>query len=358
MSKTRLANYVCDETIIFGAGDVVANRLLPSLQRNRFSNRYQIFHDGVDDVSGKITSFDAPKVLVSHLASLDAIAPSLEFTNKPVFVATPPGPRKEIVQLGLSSGALVIAEKPLFISEDDKFFYKKIAGHSESFFPLSYYMQEKALALAWLTLHDPDCEKLLVTDSGVSLDTIRDTFQTLGPVTSIDIVMREGVEYSASNERNFWYECEERGVWFDMGVHVVMLVMMVNKEPLILSEVDTEAHERYFFRALSGECPVSAEFGKGYAGTSLQRDCRITYQGGVVEGDFNSCQWTIHAHGHNPYFIRLPYYFNKYDCLVKKVINFISNNLKGVKTDHSASLNLQIQALSFLSAHVHSPRLK
>jgi len=280
-----------DQLLIVGAGDVVANRMLPALAAAGIARRATIIHDGiceVTDASGlDIEIVEIPRRAEGKIEAIQRIAAA---TAAPVIVATPPQPRLDIALACRSLGLPIVLEKPLYTTLVDRDRFGALLARDPHVYGLSYYVQEKALAWAYLNAIDEADEPYLVANGAPA--TAKSLFRNLGRLERLSIVLREGAERSGHPGRTTWYASAPHGVLFDLGVHVLSMIAIASARGLArdgtaLDLQQGDAAGQYRLRGFLGPLWLKSEFGKSYPAARCRRTLDATYAHGRVKCSFD-----------------------------------------------------------------------
>ncbi len=337
-----------ENCIIIGAGDVVAKRLLPALLSANFADNYLILHNGKNDT--KRYERDYPQIVSSEMRPAKIEKCLMNSAPTAVFVATPPGPRPILCEAALSVGHLVIAEKPLAVTKEGIATFRAMGEDANRLFALSYYALEKALP--WTSLHAPCTQRdeLLKLPPGISMDQIRAARHRMGPLQNLNINICEGMEHEASSGERYWYQDDPHGVWFDMGVHVLMLAIISGVKPDTLRGVGIRnlSSGQYELKYSKEGVQFTSRFGKHFQQIELDRSLSATFLNGTAQCDFNLANCSL-VNSQNDFVefsnaLRAP----KYGILVRQIVDFIEAGGWGSISDRRDLFTTQIEALTLL----------
>jgi len=339
-----------DHCIIVGAGNVVAKRLLPALMRATFSDRYTILHDGKNDIQHCEPEF--PPVVTRELTTVEIKERLSECQPTVVFVATPPDPRAAYCEEALKAGHLVIAEKPLAVIPQGIARFQALGNQSNRLFALSYYVLEKALPWTWLLRPKNEWRRHLHFSDLISGQKASDAFRRMGPLQSLHINICEGAEYDAKPGERFWYQDQKNGVWFDMGVHVLMLAMISGIDSDALRDISVKkiGIDQFELAATSGDPQFTACFGKHFPHGQTGRNLTAQFRNGSVFCNFNSASCSLIEENEEPITVSTAYHSMKYRTLVGQVITFVESDGWKPISNRCDLFSVQLDALSILAA--------
>lgn len=345
-----------DRALIVGAGDVVAKRLLPALEASRFASHYDVFHDGVSDLSlaqaARVTVIDMSR---RPEALRDVLSDKLCGAPAPIFLATPPKARVELTKAALEGWGPVICEKPLFIDRASQSAFLGIQNDFDRLFALSYYVQEKAIAWTWLNRAIPGWEPLLAEPIAGGLAAARDLFVSLGPLEEVRIDICEGKAHSAHPKRRFWFEDVANGVWFDMGVHAFMMLWQIcaasthPSQQVHVDHIRNDSNTRFEVNGEVGRARFQARFGKHFESPHISRQLQARYAAGYCNCNFETGTAEIVSDKRGAMRLVPRYGDQKYATLVRHVLAFCEKGTLrgGLRVDNLydqlATLDLMLQ---------------
>ncbi|MFC3051683.1 Gfo/Idh/MocA family oxidoreductase [Kordiimonas pumila] len=214
---------------IIGAGDVVINRILPALLRERMkgeqdflsplTKRHVKVYTITDDIAGAQT-IKSGKVLVQNAAKSAIVADTVA-EQVPVIIATPSDTHFAYLSALVSSGVKCAIEKPMSTNAAEISLLKQNAEtYRASTFALSYYALEKALPITYLLSGNPYYERFLTVGSGKELthSKLGQLYRSLGRLKSLDIALVEGAVRSPSAGNRAWTEVPN-GLAFETLIH-------------------------------------------------------------------------------------------------------------------------------------------
>lgn len=279
------------QAVIFGAGDVVAARLLPALRAARFARHYVLVHTGICDVSAAddVTLVNAR----SNDGGLTWLAAADLDPDTPVFIATPPEGRAALIKAACALGLRVISEKPLWASASQRRAFQPLRDGLKDVFCLGYYVQEKALAWTWI--HDPRPEFADRLDArNGTLETARRRVAQMGRLQALSIEMCEGHGHGDHLDRPAWHQTVEGGVWYDMGVHILMMALIPFGASAHFSPVAERCGvDQYRLAGPLEGAIFEAKFGKHFKASEVSRRLIARYQDGEILIEFESGETTI-----------------------------------------------------------------
>ena len=331
--------------VILGAGDVVMQRLLPALFNRKVFDNVHIFHTGIVRDS-PVLDMQRQHISLSlmHNDWLDRIAP-----DSPIIIATPPAPRLGLTLQALNAGRRVVVEKPLTMAEPELPRFRQLLAQNAKLFGLSYYALEKALGWSWLNLGIADWRPYLVAPGDIPLERLRDEFLSLGEPESIEIDLCESIGGAPSEEAPFWFQHERFGVWFDMGVHVVMMMLIHSqKTKKYAIKASQLAADQYRIEGLSGATAIKINFGKAFADERCKRELTATFREGRVICNFDASETTLETSRLKKTTLRLALGNQKYHTLAKQINRFISSGALFSSNPRSDLMDIQIDAIQFL----------
>jgi hypothetical protein len=223
-----------DITVI-GAGDVVANRILPALLKSKIPNAsISILTERVaPGYEYRFRKYDVPVKIISNNTG---IASEVQRCRAPVLIATSTGSHlsllKAILQENKNAEALtsrvrLAIEKPLIGPGELGGFLKVLKDYGRgNVFALSYYYQEKGLALVYLLTREPSYESYLLLPP-VGRSALRTLIRNLGSLERISGAILEGAERSPLDKNRMWIlDPAQGGIAYEMLVHLLMLTQV------------------------------------------------------------------------------------------------------------------------------------
>jgi putative ubiquitin-RnfH superfamily antitoxin RatB of RatAB toxin-antitoxin module len=331
--------------VILGAGDVVVNRLLPALFARDVFDRAHIFHNGiVRDAPILRKKNDAIKLSRIDETWIDRISP-----NAPVIIATPPAPRLALLQQAMRSGHRVIVEKPLTTDPKELVQYRALIPDTQNLFCLSYYALEKALAWSWLHRSETAWAEQLVPIGTEKIEEIRNEFLHLGAPEHLEISICEPFGAAPVGATPYWFENTQHGVWYDLGVHAVMMASLVfDWDEVNELKAIQPARDQFTIDSQSGSTRLKLVFGKNYSIENRRRTLVATYRSGRIFCDLDEAVATIEA-SNRTFKIQLNHGSRKYHTLAEHINRFLAGRADRTANARWDLLDTQINAVSQLN---------
>ncbi|HET9832645.1 MAG TPA: hypothetical protein VFP91_13070 [Vicinamibacterales bacterium] len=205
---------------IVGAGDVVANRLLPALlDSHSLPSPADIVVFTIDASDSLLSQLAAAGVDV-HVRDEARIVDEVIARGAPVVIATPSDAHLRYLYAIAPAHIRCAVEKPLtsVATEVDEL-ERRTPDLASTFFALSYYGLEKALPLAFFLNPRREFDPFLEYDGTTPLDELR---TKLGALRSVRIDLLEGPERSPTGVRRAWTEAGG-GLAFETLIHPLIL---------------------------------------------------------------------------------------------------------------------------------------
>ncbi len=334
--------------IIIGAGDVVANRLLPALLNVGFAAEYLILHNGKSEI--RTREIEDARITVRELSTREISVCLTKHAPSVVFIATPPDPRPALCEVALNQGHLVIAEKPLATTYEGIARLRGLGQLSQRLFALSYYTLEKALTWTCVNLPDQEHSSCLQLPNGQTMATVRDIYRQVGPLHQLQINICEGPVHEPLSGQKLWYQDYQNGVWLDMGVHIFMLAIISGVKAEKLEEADLRIvrPDQFEIEHIDKGLHFSARFGKHYLASEVDRNLFARFSNGTAHCKFDTM--TSYLNDSKGKKIELSNRFPslKYQSLVKQVGVFVERGGWNSTFDRHDLFDIQLSALSSL----------
>ena len=336
---------------IFGAGNVVAHRLLPALERMDLFDTLYIYYKGYSELlEPQYYSIDTHIYNIESDISYESAVRKTASEDYPIFISTPPGPRLRLLNSLARKCRPIIIEKPIYTSRIDDLKFENNPLFEESFC-LSYYTLEKALG--WSALFRPnDIYNSLLDIEPNELENVLEVVpKSLGKLNKLTIKIQESNEHSPKIGQMSWLNNDPYGIFFDMGVHVFSLAEKVIclKNSLAHVSFSTQLKKdlfiQFFMNGVVNNIKLDFAFGKFFSETDRKRYLRAEFANGSVYCNFDKMTTDIIC-PIGDYSISHKDLLGKYDTQLKMVRNYLNivkyGNWKNVRYD---DLSGQIKAI-------------
>lgn len=366
---------------IIGAGDVVANRMIPALLHSTMpfgSEHLNVFTIGDrNDLIGKI---EDQGVCTKYYDMCDLekserkIVSSVIASGAPVIIATPSEYHFKYVTAFNRQGIRFAVEKPLSnLRQEIKVFIESKESFENNMFALSYYGLEKALPLTYLLGANHHFERFLSVEGVGVIDREAPTLRfdvpgaatALGRLKTARIDLLEGEDRSPTQEKRVWTEHGGvAGLAYETMIHPLILLQKIlaqqgysildfTAEAVCGNSVQSQTDGSISFLRYDGELKrTGAEIrvvltcGKYIPKPYLKRGGELEYEGGLVRIDFDRQECSVVLNQGSAITISVKgQYQRKYAVQMALVCRFFNEGWSDLRFD---DLDDQVRVLKWL----------
>lgn len=212
-----------------------------------------------------------------------------------LWIATPPIAHLQYVEKYYNKLKMVVVEKPITIFSNELDLFRIIYSKSNNIFCLSYYYLEKALPLTYLYRPLHFYEKYLDIRNDNQRNDIKLCFHQLGLLKSVNIYIKEGAD-----NRDWTFDERKGGQLFETFIHLLVLFRLVLGESVphnsLLWEDNHQYSDRITYISATGIIKginVSLEIHKELLDSQLGRGCKLIYQNGEIDMNFEDITLTM-----------------------------------------------------------------
>lgn len=325
--------------VIIGYGDVVKNRLLPALIRQKefVRNIFDVASPGTDNDYSKVCEKENTQEI------LDTINKEIH-KRCIIWVETPSNTHfsylSGLLDVAKKHHCLVVIEKPIAINSEELLKVKEINNNAETrslYFYLSYYLLEKALPLYYLSTKNEaylkylDCSNIQLFDTG------------LGKLTNMDVTIIEGEEKRQSVNES------EGGQIYETMIHNVLLASLYVGLPETWKNVKATNDKQGGLKieAQSGETKIVLIQEKK-KDADYKRFALLKYEYGNVYMNIDTGILTVNRFGYGTATISLKkeYLCQKYSVQTDLAIRVFNNEMNSESVD---GLVNQIECLEWMT---------
>jgi len=270
-----------DEMIIIGGGDVVRNRLYPSLKSC-----------GIPE--GDIRVFDLEDAPLkfhecTYLEDGDAIVNAVDSavnSDSIIWIETPTSTHVQYLKSMLDTkAALIVLEKPICSTHEDIKYIEELLeddGARNRVFFLSYYVLEKALPLYYIADQNSNYHKYLEIEDKALM---QNCLPLLGALLSVEVNITEG-----EDKRAWVFDGEHGGQLLETFIHNLLIASLFcgtveHWNSVRYSEGINAGVYSANMTALSGNTEINLSLKKNAPKEECARYVRLVFSNGRIDAD-------------------------------------------------------------------------